>query len=857
MKIKKLVSILFAFILFFSPFLRWPVLATPQAATYYVSSSGGNDGNNGLSESKPFKTISKVNGLNLQPGDQVLFKCGDIWRGEMLTIIKSGTAGQPITFSSYPAGCANKPIISGAQPISGWSVSSGNIYVADLNAGANAGKFAYGVNQLFRGEQRLTLGRWPNIGTADGGYSTIDSAGGSSITDNQLPAANWSGAVVHMKSIRWAILNRTVTGSSGSTLSLGNAISCWDGCTGWGYFLNNHLATLDQDGEWYYDAATKRMYLYSTSGSPTNIEGSVILTDDSRAHAGIFIGEDLNGDDIAYVTVENFQVQRWYRHGIAIPTNFELSEPHYIIIRNNIIRDVDSVGISLATWVWNANDGRQANWRGGYNMTISGNVIERANHMGIDLYSRNSTFSDNTLRDIARIENLGRAGMGCEFNKGDASGGECTEDGDGIRVKISIAADTGNNNTISGNRLERIAYTAIQVFGFKNTLERNVIVEPCYSKGDCGGISTYSGTSLAASPVYDTVLRQNIIVDTIGNTDGCLDSFDDLFGFGLYLGDSRNTMIEGNTVIRSTVHGLLMMNSSGSVTNNTFYDNGLDRTYDGSQVYLGSPPSAISTHTGNILFGLLPTVGTLSVEEIGNLGTSNNNYFFNPYRANHIYGIGNMRSLASWKSASGKDAASKEHWYTQPTGEPPKSHIFYNDTAQTKVVDLGNILYKDLDQNPVSGSISLVPYSSRILIETGEAADLAVSMALLSPADTAPGAPITYTITVTNQGILDASNVIVSNSLPTQIINTNWQAVPGTVTLQDGTRYTWQIATLPVGASFTFTVGGTYANDLAVDTPLLINGTASTSSPEVDPGNNQASLRLGVWKMAYLPLVVR
>lgn len=90
--------------------------------TYYVSMSGGLDSNDGLSPSTPFKTIAKVNALNLQPGDRVLFKCGDVWRGEMLRIEESGSADNPITFSSYPTtDCANKPIISGSQPIADWS----------------------------------------------------------------------------------------------------------------------------------------------------------------------------------------------------------------------------------------------------------------------------------------------------------------------------------------------------------------------------------------------------------------------------------------------------------------------------------------------------------------------------------------------------------------------------------------------------------------------------------------------------------------------------------------------------------------------------------------------------------------
>ena len=148
----------------------------PAANTYYVSSSQGSDSYNGLSASSPFASIQKVNSLALQPGDQVLFKCGDVWRADPLNITRSGSSSQPVTFGSYPAGCANQPLLSGAQPIAGWSSFSGNIYRANLSAGANAGKFTLGLNQLFRNGQRLREGRWPNLDAGDGGYSTIERA---------------------------------------------------------------------------------------------------------------------------------------------------------------------------------------------------------------------------------------------------------------------------------------------------------------------------------------------------------------------------------------------------------------------------------------------------------------------------------------------------------------------------------------------------------------------------------------------------------------------------------------------------------------------------------------------------------
>ena len=78
--------------------------------TYFVSSSIGNDNNNGLSSQFPFQSIDKLNSLNFNPGDSILFKSGDSFNG-MLWVKGSGTTLQPIVVNSY-AGSA-KPIING------------------------------------------------------------------------------------------------------------------------------------------------------------------------------------------------------------------------------------------------------------------------------------------------------------------------------------------------------------------------------------------------------------------------------------------------------------------------------------------------------------------------------------------------------------------------------------------------------------------------------------------------------------------------------------------------------------------------------------------------------------------------
>ena len=81
-----------------------------EAQVYYVSSSQGNDLNNGLSIQTPFKSIEKLNSINFNPGDSIFFKSGDYWEG-MFWINGSGSFTQPIVIDVY--GGSNRPIING------------------------------------------------------------------------------------------------------------------------------------------------------------------------------------------------------------------------------------------------------------------------------------------------------------------------------------------------------------------------------------------------------------------------------------------------------------------------------------------------------------------------------------------------------------------------------------------------------------------------------------------------------------------------------------------------------------------------------------------------------------------------
>ena len=81
-----------------------------NAQVYYVSSSQGNDENDGLSIQSPFESIDKLNSMVFSPGDSIYFKSGDYWEG-MFWLKGSGSSTNPIVIDVY--GGNTKPIING------------------------------------------------------------------------------------------------------------------------------------------------------------------------------------------------------------------------------------------------------------------------------------------------------------------------------------------------------------------------------------------------------------------------------------------------------------------------------------------------------------------------------------------------------------------------------------------------------------------------------------------------------------------------------------------------------------------------------------------------------------------------
>lgn len=75
---------------------------SPRASRqFFVSQSGGNDANDGLTTGTPWKTLGKLNLQVFFPGDQIWLKQGDTWTGETLSMGGYGTYDVATYASTY------------------------------------------------------------------------------------------------------------------------------------------------------------------------------------------------------------------------------------------------------------------------------------------------------------------------------------------------------------------------------------------------------------------------------------------------------------------------------------------------------------------------------------------------------------------------------------------------------------------------------------------------------------------------------------------------------------------------------------------------------------------------------------
>ena len=600
-KIRKIL-VLFSVMVLLASIFSQSTIAEGAAATYYVSSSVGDDANDGLSPETAWKTLEQVT-AQIEDGDTILLKRGDTFRG----FIKA-YKDEDVIIGAYGSGA--NPVLKGSVEIAGWTptshpaLDSSTVYEADVAALSIPDT---GMPHLFVDETIMTVARYPNVDSPDQeNWLNFDSGGTLSFIDAALIAHNsqnnyWNGATVRYRKYSWEFAANTIEdydGSNGQVTVKKLSDNYKAGFkSNWGYFLDNKLEELDHPGEWYYDVASKKVYLYP----PVGVDPNSALVEGIIHNKGVIIS--------------------WKSHRATV-------------------QDLEIKQYAGSCIDFNSSD----------NPTARNNTLEHC-HQGIYNYNGNNFWYENNEMDYARANGIligsnitGHIIGNTIKNTGVLRIYAITESvhtyGCGINVR-------GNNVTIKNNWIENTAYSAIEITGSGPVIENNFIRKPQIALNDGGAIIVRND---------DFTIKNNIILECYGNvgpSNG--DAFDGQgwphpsYGIGIFfMGNYNNIKIEGNTIAGCRDRGILLDKSSAiSIKDNTFYHNRLG-------IYTKNAPNGVEI-TGNIMFaGVVHNparthVGLSLDSGIQNL-TLDNNLYCNPYTGIDATRSGGSYSLDFWKA---------------------------------------------------------------------------------------------------------------------------------------------------------------------------------------------------------------
>jgi parallel beta-helix repeat protein len=512
------------------------------------------------------------------------------------------------------------------------------------------------IEQLFVNNSRARLARYPNSGY----FLTTSVQSTTQFTSKELNSGiNYKGATWIGRTTAFTMYNRNVAGSSSQTITLESSPSYGLGVNK-GFFLANKLEFLDQAGEWYYEPSTKTVYLWAPNGdTPSNYQ--------VRGSTSAY-GVNISGKN--YIVIKDFDILHSSNTGVYI------NNANYITIDNNRIFSPDLFGIHMPS---NSNS-----------PVFKNNYIYQAGG-GIRCFGTSATITDNIVEDTGLHQNINKTVF--------------THDNFGTAIY-----SRNNSPVIQYNRILNAGYDGINWKGTKGSIKYNFVNGACQVLDDGGGIYTYNKGVPTASAGSEVMY--NIVLNVHGNRVGYTDSYNPAYGIymdnettgvtvknntvayvacGLYIHDAGNILLQYNTIFDA----LLGCRASGEYSDSYLYDNifySLDRKGD---------------------FTWWTNRHQMFQARDGSSPVYNNNKYYHPNQT-MVFRAGSNMAIADWKSATGEDKNST--LFISPLAEGETEQLFYNDTKQTKTIDLGNAVYRDLEGNNVS-KLTLEPFTSKILIK--------------------------------------------------------------------------------------------------------------------------------------------
>jgi parallel beta-helix repeat protein len=583
-----------------------------KATNYYFSTSSGDDSRSAAqaqNPTTPWKTVKKLNSIfnSLAPGDSVLFRRGEIFYGAIITS-KSGTAVSPIVISAYGKG--DKPVITSLVRLSKWTSLGNGVWESHNSA------LGTELNMLLLNGEMQEMGRYPNADAGNKGYLKIDSFDGKlSITDLELAASpNWTGAEVVIRKNRWAIDRSKIKLHQGATVYY-IASSNYEAKADWGYFIQNHIKTLDRIGEWYYNPTNKKVYVYFGSYNPTSYIAEATTLDNLVA-----------ADDCSHIAIHSLTLKG------ANKDSFK-------------IRKGDGYAISECSIMFSGRNG--LNISGHANFRIENSSIFYSNSKGIDLPS-------SSVSPILKNNVVSHSGLFPGMGEAEGSNGT------GIQCY-------GKGAYIEYNKVLYSGYNGISIKLNLSTTKNNFVDGFCSVKDDGGGIYNHN----ASNKVFTgALITGNIVKNGIGAPQGTDSDISN--AEGIYMDDNSNTAEIRDNTVTNCRRGLYLHNTRNvAVVNNIFYDNEVQ--FYAKHDKNGEPITNLTVKQ-NIFFAKLPTQMVAQIEsrldDIGNMGSFDHNYYARPlddeaifyiqYKNSEGTKVKKLLDLEGWILAYGKDKNSKK-----------------------------------------------------------------------------------------------------------------------------------------------------------------------------------------------------
>lgn len=576
-----------------SPTSSSQVPPVEKAQDFYVSAKNGSDKNAG-SRNAPFLTIARAM-QNAKPGSTIY-----IMNGTYHETIKpvSGEANKPVTITAMPG---ESPVCTPTVPYTGeWKKYKDNIYVADFSNIKNSINTANA--QIFVDGEAMVEARYPNMGPylsqIMDSPRAIAQAGTNEntiVTPDSIPQDIEGATVVVWPGedgvAGWYAFTSPVASVSGNTVKLTKklnrpenyiGLNAFSPVAGNPFWITGALSLLDAPGEYYYDSANSKMYLYMPKGdSPSSysitVRGSSSYAVDAKGgyHIAIkgirFYGGGIYMKGANNCHVENCSV-RFADHQYASDYASRRLESSTMVTGDNNYITKSRFGPTAFNGIT----------LGGNNVRFTDNIVQSSNYCGADfagvylLKSTNLEISHNTVKDSGR-ENI--------YFITETTFDQCVIRNNYIASHARLNSDCGAVYTwkTNGNGTTRI---------YNNFVD-------CGTKTPNGTMGKHFDGLYLDNYCSGFIVDHNIVV---GGTVGLRTNL-----------SNADTLYANNTVIGSEYgYGIYGYPSEQAKTNNTRFYNNLFVDVKTDLNYNATENGAAKSYIGKLINGAVPVPFTKS-----------------------------------------------------------------------------------------------------------------------------------------------------------------------------------------------------------------------------------------------------